>query len=563
MSGQESSVQRTADPTGRFADGYAQGWNRTEVPRPLAILFSVVFCAGLVVVPLIDGLLGSWREPFGQAQAGIARVISPFSKSPATWSAVVEANNASLGAIESFETSLEEASAIAGFLRPSVLDALLRWGGAGSEEAYVGHDGWLFYRPDVDALVFGRTGENPAVEGVADFAAQLAARGIRLVVVPVPGKATIQPEQLAWPTTFFERPPASPAVSGLAAGLSTTVVEDHESGSALTPIIVDTTTHLWSRRNETGEDQFLQTDSHWTPAAMRAVAGLAADAVENAGVAGVPEQFSTEGNTVAAVGDTALMHDLPRASPLLRPQSVEIATVLGADGKEWRADRASPVLVLGDSYTNIYSSEDLGWGKSSGFAEHLSLSLGYRVDKLARNDSGARSAREMLAVEDARHPGWLDGKKFVVWVMAAREFARGDWSHVALAPAQQADRTNFFVAAPGQPVELEVEVKSIGTLPASGATPYADYLTAVHLTGLRDVASGREMEGEALAYVFTMRNRRIEVPPGLNAGSRIKLRLSNYAEKSDKLDSLNRGELDDLDVMMEEPNLAEWPDSQN
>ena len=296
---------------------------------------------------------------------------------------------------------------------------------------------------------------------------------------------------------------------------------------------------------------------------MRAVAGLAADAVENAGGAGVPEQFSTEGKTVAAVGDTALMHELPGSSPLLRPQSVEIETVLGADGKEWRANRASPVLVLGDSYTNIYSSEDLGWGKSSGFAEHLSLSLGYRVDKLARNDSGARSAREMLAAEDARHPGWLDGKKFVVWVMAAREFARGDWSHVALVPAQQADRTNFFVAAPGQPVEVEAEVKSIGTLPASGATPYADYLTAVHLTGLRDVASGREMEGDALAYVFTMRNRRIEIPPGLNAGSRIKLRLSNYAEKSDKLDTLNRGELDDLDVMMEEPNLAEWPDSQN
>jgi len=134
---------------------------------------------------------------------------------------------------------------------------------------------------------------------------------------------------------------------------------------------------------------------------------------------------------------------------------------------------------------------------------------------------------------------------------------------VALAPAQQADRTNFFVAAPGKPVEVEAEVKSIGTLPASGATPYADYLTAVHLTGLRDVARGREMEGEALAYLFTMRNRRIEIPSGLHAGTRIKLRLSNYAEKSDKLDSLNRGELDDLDVMMEEPNLAEWPDSQN
>jgi len=393
MSGQESSVGRKADSSARSGEGYAQGWSRTEVSRPLAILLSVVFCAGLVLVPLLDGLLGSWREPFVQAEAGISRVLGPFRKSAPIWSAVVEANNASLGAIESFETSLEESSAIAGFLRPTVLDALLRWGGAGSEEAYVGRNGWLFYRPDVDALVFGRTGENRAAEGIADFAAQLAARGIRLIVVPVPGKATIQPEQLAWPTTLFEKPPSSPVVSGLNASLSAMVGADSKPGSVLAPVVLDTSTLLWSRRDETGEDQFLQTDSHWTPAAMRAAAGLAADAVESAGVSGLPERFSTEGKTVSAVGDTALMHELPGSSPLLRPQSVEIETVLGADGKEWRADRASPVLVLGDSYTNIYSSEDLGWGQSSGFAEHLSLSLGYRVDKLARNDSGARSAR--------------------------------------------------------------------------------------------------------------------------------------------------------------------------
>ena len=536
-------------------DAYAQGWSRTVVPRAVAVWLSVVFCAGLVVVPLVDGLLGSWRVPVQEAKDGFANVLRAIAAGGFGWRAVVDANNAALGTIEKFESSLEDSSALAASLRPGSLDLLLRFGGAGSEEAYLGREGWIFYRPDVDALVMDTVKAEAAATGIAEFAAQLAARGIRLVVVPVPGKASIHPEKLAPAGSKFLSAPVSPALSGLAQRLANLWDSKNVGDPSTAPRVFETTDLLWRRKTESGEAQFLRTDSHWAPDAMRAVAegvaGLAAAPV----VGG--QSFNTSPRQIAAAGDTALMLDLPASSPLLERQHVTIDAVASEDGEPWQPDRDSPVLVLGDSYTNIYSSEDLGWGANAGFAEQLSRALGYRVDKLARNDAGALSARTMLAAEAVRNPGWLEGKKVVVWVMAAREFVHGHWSAVDIFPPVTG-AGKFYIVPPDQTVDVEGTIRNIGSLPSPGNSPYADFLTAVHLTDLRDAVTGRAIPGDALAYLFTMCDRQVLPMPGLTENARVKLRLSNYAEKADKLDTLNRGEIDDVEIMMQEPNLAEW-----
>ena len=67
--------------------------------------------------------------------------------------------------------------------------------GAGNEQAYVGKDGWLFYRPGFDHVTgppfldekrLERTSKNSAmrqpdpVKAILDFKEQLAERGIKL-----------------------------------------------------------------------------------------------------------------------------------------------------------------------------------------------------------------------------------------------------------------------------------------------------------------------------------------------------------------------------------------------
>ena len=527
--------------------------------RPVAIGLSVLFSIGLLVIPIIDGFLGSWQEPAQKAREGIPKVIGSLMGQRVNASSLMDANNTALAAIKSFETALEDSSALADVIRPPALDALLRLGGAGSEEAYMGRDEWVFYRPDVDSLVMRQEKSNAAAQGIVDFAAQLAARGVRLVVVPIPGKATIHPEKLSAGKTVFENPVASPIVADLADKVGEAWKQRKAKDGTLAPIAIDATSRIWERKLETGEDQFLKTDSHWTPGAMTAIAKSVAKEVLATGIPVAPEELVAEGKEISSVGDTALMLELPASSPLRKAQSMTIEQIKTRDGNPWRANRVSPVLVLGDSYSNIYSADGLGWGGGAGFAEQLSLQLNHRVDKLARNDAGAKSAREMLAAEALQNPGWLEGKKVVVWLMAAREFARGDWSSVELPKVDNlAASGQFFVVPPGKTLDVTARVFAVGAMPVPGDSPYADYLTALQLGELEDTASGRRISGEALAYIFTMRDRKLLPVPGLAEGQRVKLRLSNYSERADKLDSLNRGDLRDFGVMMEEPNFAEW-----
>ena len=543
------------------ADGYAQGWSRTIVSHRIAVWLSVLFCAGLLAVPLTDALMGSWREPALKAKDGLARIFGCFTKGDFGWSTIVAANNEALSAIQGFETSLEDSSALAGAVRPSALDRLLRVGGAGSEEAYIGRDGWLFYRPDVDALVMqtNMNMNNAAAAGIADFAAELAEQNVRLVVVPVPGKGSIYPEKLAADGNEFAAPPVSPVLSALEKNVESAWRAKNIAGPALAPVVINATDLLWRRKVETGKDQFLKTDSHWAPDAMQTVAQFVAQSLDPTEPSSANGIRNVRSQDVTGVGDTASMLKLPESSPLLAPQTVTVDRVESEKGDSWNPDRSSDVLVLGDSFTNIYSSESLGWGGSAGFAEQLSRFLGFNVDKLSRNDAGAKSAREMLASEAVRNPGWLEGKKVVIWVLAAREFMRGDWERVNLDSGKPAAAFgDFFVVAPGSPLEVEARIVSHGPVPVAGESPYADYLTAVHLTDLRDAATGKAIPGDVLAYVFTMRDHRVVPAPDLVEGERARLRLSNYAEKAGQLDSLNRGEIDDVEVMMRKPNFAEW-----
>ena len=122
-------------------------------------------------------------------------------------------------------------------------------------------------------------------------------------------------------------------------------------------------------------------------------------------------------------GDVARMLDLPPGHPLFPPESVWLRRVLQPDGSPWRSSRDADVLLLGDSFSNIYSLESMGWGTSAGFAEQLSYTLRRPIDRLVQNDEGAFATREMLQ----RDPGRLNGKRVVVYQFAARELAFGDW----------------------------------------------------------------------------------------------------------------------------------------
>ena len=104
------------------------------------------------------------------------------------------------------------------------------------------------------------------------------------------------------------------------------------------------------------------------------------------------------------------------------------------DNTLWKSDPKADILLLGDSFSNIYSLPALNWGLSAGFAEQLSYHLQRPLDRISFNDNGSYATRRELARRLATGQNPLEDKKVVIWEFTARELAQGDWKKISILP---------------------------------------------------------------------------------------------------------------------------------
>jgi alginate O-acetyltransferase complex protein AlgJ len=178
---------------------------------------------------------------------------------------------------------------------------------------------------------------------------------------------------------------------------------------------------------------FLAQDTHWTPSFMERVARDLASYVKQ--LTPLPEssnggRWHAVPQPMARLGDLVDMLKLPETQSAFQPQSVTVHSVRDAEGNPWEADEQADVLLLGDSFTNIFSLEGMGWGDAAGLAPQLSLALGRPLDVIAQNDAGAFATRQALARELASGSDRLHGKRVVIWEFASRELSVGDWKRI-------------------------------------------------------------------------------------------------------------------------------------
>jgi alginate O-acetyltransferase complex protein AlgJ len=410
---------------------------------PATVWFLVAFfLAAIALVPAIEVGLA-----FGRRGSGVAIAFSHLTAAAAEirtsdavvnhesfWRQIVSGNHILMNALSRVESALDDDSLMARALRPPAQLLMTGWLGAGNERVYPGREQWLFYRPDVDYLT-GRPFLDPVQlkrrvrdtaawdeppqpdprKAIVAFKDDLEARGITLIVMPTPHKAAIHPEKLARPSG--ERvAPENPSFR--------TFVEQLERDGVLV-FNPDVLTSGSGR-----DDRYLATDTHWRPEAMEAVVErLAAFISERVKLGAVDDpRYRIERVEASSIGDTARMLDLPEDAGLLASETVWLRRVLQPDGSLWRSSPAADVLVLGDSFSNIYSLESMGWGTSAGFVEQLSYALRRPIDRIVRNDEGAFATRSILQ----RSPERLNGKRVVVYQFAERELAFGDWKVIDL-----------------------------------------------------------------------------------------------------------------------------------
>jgi hypothetical protein len=214
---------------------------------------------------------------------------------------------------------------VARALRPWFQFAQFTWLRDGGEKALVGRDGWLFYKPGFDdmvdrALEFANPTHDP-VAAIVDYRDALAARGIRLLVMPAPNKESVYPDQLT------RRVPSghilvTAATRDLLARLRSAGVE-----------CVDLFAAFAAARTNTSAPLYLKQDSHWSPAGVAVAANTVARRLVELGWAkSGPAAFHERPAPVQRFGDILQMLQSAPIQSASRPELVPCVQVVSDGG---------------------------------------------------------------------------------------------------------------------------------------------------------------------------------------------------------------------------------------
>ncbi len=467
--------------------------------------------------------------------------------------------------LKAYEDDLRSVSVAQKAVQPWLQEWVSTAGGFGNTNAVVGRDGWLFYCPGInyvagrgildesrlrqrkqELIADGQPDPHPDPRmAIEQFAEQCRAAGARLIVVPIPDKAMLQPGQLTGRLDAPHGlvPPNNPHFAELVGELRKTGVDVFDP--------IPTEVSSYDRR-------FLIQDTHWTPDWMQQVAEELGRYIQGTVALPAKRNFRTRVTPleVSRVGDLVDMLRLPAGQCSFPPQTVTIQMVSDSRTKDpWQPHPDADVLLLGDSFTNIYSAGVMGWGESAGFAEQLSRALGRPVDRLSRNDAGAYASRQMLSDNLGRGRNRLAGKKVVIWEFAIRELAVGNWKLIDMHLGHPAP-SRFIVPESGKEMVVTGTVESAARPPRPHTVPYSEHIVAVHLIDMSD-KRGPIPGGEALVYVWSMRKNEWTSAAHYAPDQKVTLRLRPWADVSAKLESINRRDLDDEQLNLQEPCWGE------
>ena len=495
----------------------------TDVSPRVAKLMSLAFVALIALVPLAQAGIELRAEGWVQA-------LDVFTRRPTR------------AALHAFEDALENRAAVKQAVQPRLQAALTTAAGVGNDRTVPGEGGWLFYQPgldyvtgpgfldpgllrvraarmiDRDRVEAAQPDPRPALRALHD---DLARAGIRLVLVPVPDKAAIEARRLAASTDGGSAVPGNPDWARFAGEMRGAGIE------------------VFDVPAPASRPAFLEHDTHWTPQYMQQVAEALARSIAPQLPPAEPAPLQIETTMVTHGGDLVDMLRLPKDQRLFAPQRVEITRAVAADGTRWMPSDSADVLLVGDSFTNIYSDAAMGWGDSAGFAEHLSLALGRPLDVLAENGGAAAAVR--LSLARAENRGRLGGKRLVLYQFAMRDLAGQHWPVVRLQVPETPAPTP--PATPPGESELEIEATILETsrVPDPATAPYASSVGMTRVAVDR-VLSGQFEGRELVAGFLIMRARTLLPAARYTQGDRLRLRLVPFSRAGRAIRSLQRSD---------------------
>lgn len=245
----------------------------------------------------------------------------------------------------------------------------------------------------------------------------LAELGVELLVVPIPLRLQVYPDQL--PGVTLPEP-----FVGFSAGLDPTWTYLTKSGVEVLDLLPK---FVAAREADSEKDDarlYLDYDLHWTPRGAALTADAIAERIQGS-------KGYTPGPLVAGedffVRKEAGMWTVGRNRRLdlevaKEPVEVWYERVVKQRGAPAHVrDRFSEILVIGDSFTAVFMNE------SSDISSLLFARLGRRIDVISI-PGGGKTLWQSLG---RRGKAGMEGKKLVVWLVSSLDFLR-DYEAVPL-----------------------------------------------------------------------------------------------------------------------------------
>ena len=302
---------------------------------------------------------------------------------------------------------------------------------AGTKEAVVGQEGWVLLTSELRFASIGRFfGPEAAratprvrpenadpIPAIVDFARQLEARGIELIFMPVPIRPLVYPESVLGKERLRGAGPASCLISDQTEFLAAL----REQGVR----VIDLVPLFLAHRDDPRGPVFVPSESHWTGLGVVLAAREVAAAVDGkpwlaaAGKSQLLVEWHTLDHTGHIYRDLQLKGRLPARPPdRLQYRAVRLSTPQGAQSLPLH-NPDSPVVVIGDSNTIWWKDRDASLG------HQLACELGFPIDVQATTRGGAPNPRRNQTRTARATPGYLDGKKLVVWCFSSRATIEG------------------------------------------------------------------------------------------------------------------------------------------
>ena len=533
-----------------------------EIGKGVARIFAVVFMAVLWIPPMWEHIAQS--------------VQGHWQDTPAAKLFHWPAGQKLVEHLSDVEKSMEH-SGYAMSMHHTVQGWLTNYAGEGSHKVYIGYNNILFYQPDLKSITgYGPLKPEPfsvmkdpdmvnmseAKSIVTEFAAQLKERGIDLLIVPVPLKPMLYSEYVFGSTNYqwITHPDAPELYKKLrASGID---VLDLTSDLAA---LRGKRKHVFIRQPDSKDkvaiaqadaeqkekfDAFLKQDTHWTPDAMRLVAEKVTEHVKKNhahALQTTPSEIrAVDGVDRASIGDLVRLLDLKNPKESFEPERVFLKVI--GEGTE---SKNAPVVLLGDSFVNVFDDPTLGFDNPTnpteriraGFAQHLSLLLQHPLDVIAMNGKGSTGVRKALA---ARYDDEVRAKKLVIWVIAARDLllsksaareANIEWASVKFNSKHSPEAVSTAPLAENAPVVIQARLVERSKNQDPNGSPYRDALHTA-LYDVEKVVSGKLETKQVLGIQWTFKDKVMQPTASFEAGQRYKLTLVPW-EPQKALQSIN------------------------